>query len=132
MSRHAYFKTLAVKLADLSGLAWMLKPFYAGRGAILALHRVLPAGARAPEPGNIVRVEQLREALRYIQEGGWEFAPLDEVPERLRSKAGRFVSITMDDGYRDNLLYALPVFREFRAPFTIFPATGFVDRTRLY
>jgi len=132
MSRHAYLKTLAVNLLDRSGAAWMLQPFYGGRGAILGLHRVLPADAPAPEPGNVVRVEQLREALRYLQRSGWEFVSLDEVPERLRSKTGRFIAITLDDGYLDNLLYGSPVFREFSAPFTVFPVTGFVSRRRLY
>ncbi|HEY3416847.1 MAG TPA: polysaccharide deacetylase family protein [Armatimonadota bacterium] len=125
-------KTLAVNLLDMSGTAWLLKPFYAGRGAILAFHRVLPAEVPVFVPANVVRAGQLRGALQYVVGNGLEIIPLDEVPDRLRRSARgsrRFIAITLDDGYRDNLLHALPIFREFSAPFTVYPATGFVDRT---
>lgn len=125
-------KTLAITVLDMSGAARLLKPFYAGRGAILAFHRVLPDDAPVFVPGMAVRVRQLRQTLQYVVKNDLEIIPLDEVPERLRHAsrgARRFVAITLDDGFRDNLLHGLPVFRELNAPFTIFPATGFVDRT---
>lgn len=127
-------KTLAVNLLDMSGAARLLRPFYGGCGAVLAFHRVLPADVPVFEEGNVVRVKQLREALRFVRSSGWEFAPLDEIPDRLRRSKGarRFVAITLDDGYLDNLTYGLPVFREFAAPFAVFPATGFVSRTTIY
>jgi len=126
-------KTLAVACVDISGAAWLMRPFFQGRGAILGLHRVLPAHEPVfVEPGNVIRVEQLRESLRYLRSGGWEFVSLDEIPERLRRGGQRFVAVTLDDGYADNLIYGLPVFREFRLPFTVFPVTGFLNRTRPY
>jgi peptidoglycan/xylan/chitin deacetylase (PgdA/CDA1 family) len=39
-----------------------------------------------------------------------------------------FVSLTFDDGYRDNLEYALPILERHKAPFTMFVATSFPDR----
>jgi peptidoglycan/xylan/chitin deacetylase (PgdA/CDA1 family) len=128
-------KTLAVSFLDMSGAVRLMRPFYAGRGAILAFHRVLPAGAPVLEAGNVVRTGHLREILQYVVGNGYEIISLDEVPERLRRRpdgSGRFIAITLDDGYRDNLLHALPIFREFKAPFTVFPTTGFVSRTSLY
>jgi peptidoglycan/xylan/chitin deacetylase (PgdA/CDA1 family) len=127
-------KTLAVNLLDMSGAALLLRPFYGGCGAVLALHRVLPEDVEVFEEGNVVRVEQLREALQFVRKSGSEFVPLDEIPERLRGSpaARRFVAITLDDGYLDNLTHGLPVFREFNAPFAVFPATGFVNRTSIY
>jgi peptidoglycan/xylan/chitin deacetylase (PgdA/CDA1 family) len=125
-------KTLAVACVDISGAAWLMRPFFQGRGAILGLHRVLPAHAPVEEPGNVIRVEHLREALQYVRRGGWEFVSLDEVPERLRQDTQRFVAVTLDDGYADNLVYGLPVFREFSVPFTVFPVTGFLNRTQVY
>jgi peptidoglycan/xylan/chitin deacetylase (PgdA/CDA1 family) len=124
-------KTLAVASVDMSGAAWLMRPFFQGRGAILALHRVLPAHEPVHQPGNVIRVEQLREALQYLGRGGWEFVSLDEIPERLQQHGRRFVAVTLDDGYADNLVYGLPVFREFNVPFTVFPVTGFLNRTRL-
>jgi hypothetical protein len=37
----------------------------------------------------------------------------------------------LDDGYRDNLDHGLPVFRDFRAPFAVFPSTGFINRIKI-
>lgn len=38
------------------------------------------------------------------------------------------VAVTFDDGYRDNLLHALPVLRRYRIPATIFVTTRFCDQ----
>jgi len=55
---------------------------------------------------------------------------LEEVPQRLaQTRAKKFIAITLDDGYRDNLLNALPLFQEFDIPFTVNIATGFPART---
>ena len=40
----------------------------------------------------------------------------------------RFVCITFDDGYRDNLDFAYPVLKKYQVPFAIYVATGFTDR----
>ncbi len=42
---------------------------------------------------------------------------------------GPFVSITFDDGYRDNYTDAYPVFLKHKVPFTIFLTTGLIDQT---
>jgi len=125
-------KTLAVNLLDMSGAGFLLRPFYGGQGAILCLHRVLPDDVPTLQPGIVVRVAQLREALRYAVHHGWEIVSLNEVPARLARKtrgSRRFLAITLDDGYLDNMVYGLPLFEEFNAPFTIFPVTGFISRS---
>ena len=40
----------------------------------------------------------------------------------------RFVCLTFDDGYRDNLQHALPILRRHGAPFTLYVPTSFPDR----
>ena len=46
-----------------------------------------------------------------------------------RSGDARRIAITLDDGFRDNLEHALPVFKRHAAPFTIYVCPGFSDRT---
>ncbi|MEI9896264.1 MAG: polysaccharide deacetylase family protein [Chthoniobacter sp.] len=61
---------------------------------------------------------------------GLEPVPLDEVPQRLAQRGRKkFIAITLDDGYRDNLTNALPLFQEFTIPFTVNIASGFPART---
>ncbi|HFB97778.1 MAG TPA: polysaccharide deacetylase, partial [Bryobacterales bacterium] len=43
------------------------------------------------------------------------------------SRARPFAVFTLDDGYRDNLEHALPVFRRHGCPFTVFVATAYAE-----
>ncbi len=54
---------------------------------------------------------------------------MDEAHRRLteRNFARRFACFTFDDGYRDNRDFALPVMREFGAPFTVYVASDFAE-----
>lgn len=111
----------------------VLRPVLAGRGAIFVLHRAAPPGARVLDPDMTVSADVLSEALRIARHEGYTPIALDDLPARLTSpQLGRFVAFTFDDGYRDNLTVALPVFREHRAPFCLYVTTGLVDRTAGY
>jgi peptidoglycan/xylan/chitin deacetylase (PgdA/CDA1 family) len=115
-------------LRRLRDAAWpvvsgCLRPLLGGLGCILTLHRVVPEGQRSALPSNRaleITPEDLRAMLQWLQRKRIEVVGLDAVPGRLReSSGGRFVSITFDDGYRDNLTLARPIFREFGAPFAV-------------
>lgn len=58
-----------------------------------------------------------------------DIVSLDEAMERLEATVpGRkFVVLTFDDAYRDNLVHALPILRRHEAPFTLYVPTAFVD-----
>ena len=122
--------TAVVSALDVSGLTNLLRPFYSGRGAVLAFHHVLPDGSTTLMPGNAVTVSQLRGILAYLRRRGVDFIHVSEIPARLNAGLSRrFVAFTLDDGYRDNFEHGLPVFREFGASFSVFPCTGFLNRT---
>src|SRR5690606_2828824 len=66
---------------------------------------------------------------------GIEVVTLDEMCRRLATgdRSRRFACLTFDDGYRDNRDVALPVLREFGAPFTVYVTTDFAEgRGRLW
>ena len=58
-----------------------------------------------------------------------DIVSLDEMHRRLieRDFRRRFVCLTFDDGYRDNLRYALPILQKYDAPFALYIPTSFPD-----
>lgn len=117
-----------------SGAGRLLAPFTQGMGLIFTLHKVEPSGAAgrfAPNGHLTVTPDFLEATIIQVRDAGIEFVSLAEAVRRLREGGGnrRFAAVTLDDGYRNNLEFAYPVFKRHGVPFTIFVATGFVDRT---
>ncbi|TXI01070.1 MAG: polysaccharide deacetylase [Rhizobium sp.] len=105
----------------------------AGLGTIFTLHHVRPAFSPrfAPNAHLEVSPDFLDQALTRLKQDGYEFIALDALPSRVAAAAGKppFVAFTLDDGNRDNLDHALPVFARHDAPFTVFVAQGLSERT---
>ena len=130
--------TLATRLMleaiRFSGAASLANERFRGIGSILMLHRVGSTARNGFSPNAHLSVtpkflDQVADALsRSI----FEFVSMDEAAQRIREKGrggdGRpFVAVTLDDGYRDNLENAVPVFRKYNIPYTIFIAPGLVE-----
>ena len=115
----------------LSRLPGLIRQLSASRGVIFTLHRVLPEPPAAFSPNAIlqVRPDFLDYVLARVAELGLDIVTLDEAIERLSAPrpGRRFIVLTFDDGYRDNLVHALPILRRHRAPFTLYVPTGLVD-----
>jgi peptidoglycan/xylan/chitin deacetylase (PgdA/CDA1 family) len=130
--RHLVFRGGLTALR-MTGAARLLASRTRGLGAVLMLHHVRPAEPRAFAPNRLLEITPafLDTALSLVRQQGFEIVRLDAVPELLaRADLARpFVAITLDDGYRDNLEHALPVFRKHRTPFTVFVASGFAEGT---
>ena len=82
------------------------------------------------DPDLTVTADVLDHALRMTLNEGYRTVGVDEIADRLGSSdGGRFAAFTFDDGYRDNLTVALPVFRAHRVPVCVYVTTGLIDRT---
>ncbi|MBK7947563.1 MAG: polysaccharide deacetylase family protein [Deltaproteobacteria bacterium] len=102
--------------------------------AVLMYHRVLPS-ARARrlhvEPGMYVTPETFARHLDWLAES-FALLSLAEIVEHLESGAGLprgACALTFDDGWRDNLEYALPALRARGLPATIFAVSDRVGTT---
>lgn len=133
IDRGELLRKLALNMARYSGLGALAARFTAGSGAILMLHRVtrdpaLPSGVNR----HLAITPQFLDAvLAEMKALGFRFVSMDEVPERLSARAGseRFLAITADDGYRDNLTCALPILEKHGAPMTIYVAPALIEGT---
>ncbi len=115
------------------GLYKALAPLTRGQGVILTFHRVRPWAPATPgfAPNRLLEItpEFLDEALGVTRRLGFEFVTLEEARRRLVEGGARFAALTFDDGYRDTRDFAAPVLERHEAPFTVFFAPGFIERS---
>jgi peptidoglycan/xylan/chitin deacetylase (PgdA/CDA1 family) len=116
-----------------TGAHYLLQPIFAGVGGIFMLHHVRPSRDSAFQPNHHLEItpEFLRAMLSHLRARGIDIITIDEMHQRLiqRDFSRRFACFTFDDGYRDNRDFALPLMREFDAPFTVYVASDFVEGT---
>src|SRR5262249_55384771 len=111
-----------------SGAAKLLAPVLRGIGAIFMLHHVLPSNGGesgfAPNAMLEVTPEFLDAVISHVKRAGYRLVSLEEAIEVVKRGGDQqpVAVFTLDDGYRDNLIHAWPVFRAHRCPFTIFVA----------
>lgn len=92
--------------------------------------------------GNVTTVQELEEQLRYFKSQGYRIISLEDL-DRILSKAeqkkkwgdnttaglkldGKYLCITMDDGYYSNYELGYPIFQKYRAPASVFAVTDYV------
>lgn len=130
MPSAALLKT-SLEFLYYSGACKLLRPVFGGVGAIFMLHHVLPQAGRqppfAPNAGLEVTPRFLDEVIAMLVERGFDLVNLDEAVRRIRDGGPPFAAFTLDDGYRDNLVHARPVFHRHGCPFTIFVAPAIAD-----
>jgi peptidoglycan/xylan/chitin deacetylase (PgdA/CDA1 family) len=114
-----------------SGAHLALGRSFGGLGAILTLHHVRPERNGAFQPNRLLEVtpEFLKDVVLWLRNAGIAIVSLDEMHRRIVAGdfGGRFVCLTFDDGYRDNLRYAYPILKTHQVPFAIYVPTSFPD-----
>jgi len=117
----------------LSGAHYLLRPMFSGMGAIFMLHHVRPRRDAEFQPNRHLEIapEFLRAMLSHLRSDGIDIITIEEVHRRLieRDFSRRFACFTLDDGYRDNRDFALPVMREFDAPLAVYVTSDFAAGT---
>jgi peptidoglycan/xylan/chitin deacetylase (PgdA/CDA1 family) len=76
-------------------------------------------------PGDIdITPENFEKQLRWLS----RWRSVARLQHTLRSPFGnRLIALTFDDGFRDNLIVALPLLEKFQLPMTLFVTPGFLD-----
>eukprot|EP01037_Dinobryon_pediforme_P015535 gene15535-15682_t len=103
------------------------------RGGLFTFHR----GARAarwetlPNRNFYLNLDFLDTVLRHLRQENWDIVTIEEAVRRASApELGRkFVNFSVDDCYRDTFEEIVPLFREHKAPVTLFVSTGIPDAT---
>ncbi len=135
--KHAIKVVVAHVLYGLGLLQFLQRLLLRRRAVVLMYHRVLDATERrttASHPAMVVSSDTFDRHLRLL---GRRFTPLtlDEFAAHLRQRRpfpDSSCMITFDDGWRDNLLNAMPMLRAQGLPATIFLPVNFVGTRRLF
>lgn len=99
------------------------------------LHRVLLEEERNQFTLNkdlAISPEKLEEFILLFKAKGYAFVSLDEVQTWLEKKTTihqKFICLTFDDGYRDNLIHGLPILEKHAVPATIYVTNCFPNGT---
>ncbi len=121
-----------LELAHISGVFRLAEQRAAGSGAILLLKHVRPKSTTAFQPLQQHEITPwfLERMIRALKRWNFEFVSVGEARARAQHPHGktRFVALTFDGAYRDFLIHAYPVLREYDIPFALYVPTGFVDR----
>lgn len=118
-----------------SGLLWL----YAGwrlrrKAVVLMYHRVLPGGAdTCSHDGIIVTPATFDLHMAFLARHFRMLTPTQFRRELADSAFGRRAClVTFDDGWRDNLVHALPVLQRHAVPAIVFVATGYVGTDKTF
>lgn len=99
-------------------------------GYVFMLHRVSDI-----EPNKLFPNENMKVSPAYLDnfirqtKNRFNIISISEIGKYLQTPQKRkFIVFTMDDGYKDNFTEALPVFKKYNVPFTIFAAANFPEK----
>ena len=135
MNKETIFRS-ALNTIHYSGLGRLAGPVFKGQGAYLMLHHILPGGGLqqgfAPNAGLEITPQFLSEVIQFVRKRGYQIVSIEQSHQIMTGEVQidkPFIVFTIDDGYRDNLVHALPVFEQHDCPFTIFIAPQITDGT---
>jgi peptidoglycan/xylan/chitin deacetylase (PgdA/CDA1 family) len=129
--KYKLFRT-TLETLYFSGAYRAARPLLGGVGAVLMLHHVRPARPDRFQPNALLEVtpQFFESVIKRLRSANVDVVSLDEMYRRMTAGdfSRRFVCITFDDGYRDNLEFAYPILKSYDAPFAIYVAADFADR----
>jgi peptidoglycan/xylan/chitin deacetylase (PgdA/CDA1 family) len=128
-------KSSYFEFVDLSGLNAANRDLRRSSVVVLAYHGVI-SDDYADHPLRSFNMVTVTEFRRHLMEIVRLFTPISMDDFRAWFRGGRElprkpVLVTFDDGYRNNLLHAVPLLKEMGVPATFFIPTGYIGDDRL-
>jgi peptidoglycan/xylan/chitin deacetylase (PgdA/CDA1 family) len=137
MDGRILIKRFLAEVMSSGGIMSLIERLYCFRKAFLLMyHRVIDPDSPQPiicQSGMFVTKDTFNNQVRFLKDH-FDLVFLDDLIEkRIKGKdISKCCSITFDDGWRDNYTVAFPILEKYRAPATIFLATGFVGSDLIF
>lgn len=128
-------KTLSVLVKTKGKIS---QKIWGGLGHVFMLHRILPLEQKNEFNWNkslAITPEGLEKWIIYFKQNHYDFWSVEQLNECLQNKikpTKKFVVLTIDDGYKDNLVYGLPIIEKHQVPLSIFVTSCFPNQTANY
>lgn len=131
-------RSLVVHALHYSGFLWLLAAArLRGNIAVLTYHRVLPAslsGESFSSPGIMVTPENFDRHMRFLRRhlnpiDVWTFEKIISTGQEIRPGT---CLVTFDDGWWDNLEFALPILKRHEIPAVFFVASDYIGTDRRF
>lgn len=110
----------------------ILKKFFGSKIVIHSYHRVGPNNNAWLYPPT--SSSDFDKQMKYLKKTS-KIIPLSKLAELIQEGKPleeKIAVVTLDDGYKDNYLYAFPIFKKYNIPATIFLVTGHIDTGNLF
>lgn len=111
----------------------MMINIFSDRCSIFMMHRVAPYNKENLVYNENMKISpaELEGIIQELIKDGRNFISIDQVAEvsRVSKIEKKSIVFTLDDGYRDNLEYAYPIFKKYNIPFCIYITNSFPEKT---
>ncbi len=94
---------------------------------VLMLHTVNDEPAKSPMGVLSVSSKGFENYLRMFRRAGYQMISMDDLLCRRYDAHKKFVVLTFDDGFKDNLTVAMPIMKKYGARGTIFVNPGYIS-----
>lgn len=103
-----------------------------GNIAIWAFQRIFPQSTLdrrlLAQPEMEVAEEAMESLISSFKDAGGEFLSIDELHGFTPDRDKPYAVLTFDDGYKDNLEFAMPILKRHQVPACIYVITGYPDK----
>lgn len=138
---NAYLKkkviSILAPIITATGIHNVFARYYGGMGHVLMFHRIVPESKSKRVHNHLsleITPEHLEQVINFFINKNYVFLSLDQLYEGYSSGTfpdKKYVVITFDDGYKDNLELAYPIFKKYDIPFTVYITTGIPNKTAI-